>query len=176
MSFFERSATRTALVGVVIAVVLLQSCTAPQIIDTLDAVVSAAEVAVPVIAAAVNLPPGLASTIVTYLQSVSVAAGKASVIIAGPGTSASKDAQIIAAFAGVVGGALPPGTPAAIATVVQAVAQAVVNFLATIPASTTTIGAALSHSIRVSAADKVRLTSIKTRADVTLVKLKGIKR
>jgi hypothetical protein len=168
--------SRTALVPIVIAAVILQSCSAPQIIDTLDAVVSAAEVAVPVIAAATNLPPGLASTIVTYLQSVSVAAGKASVIIAGQGTTASKDAQIIAAFAGVVGGALPPGTPAEVAAVVQAVAQAVVNFLATIPMPPpSVIGAALTKSIRVNPAQKVRLASIKVRADANIVKLKGVK-
>jgi hypothetical protein len=158
-----------------ISAIFLQACTATQVITTLDAVVSAAEVAVPVVAAAANLPPGIASIVETYLQAVSTAAGKASVIIAGPGTTASKDTQIIAAFAGVVGGTLPAGTPAEIAAVVQAVAQAVANFLATIPASPTVVGAALTRSIRLSSADKVQLTAIKTRSDVNLVKLKAMR-
>lgn len=118
----------------VLAIVFLMgaACSRSQVLSTLSAVVVAAEVAVPVIGAATGVPPETIAVIVRYLEAVGKATAAASDILAGTGSAAEKSAQIAQAFATVSKGCncVKPGTPTQIVNVVEAVAQAVIRFLA----------------------------------------------
>lgn len=162
------------LVMTALAVILiLVGCTSSQIVNTLEDVVTAAEVAVPVIGGASGVPASTISQIVTYLQAVSMATSQAATILSGAGSSAEKSAQIIAAFAGVASGLnLPAGTAGDVVAVVSAVSQAVVRFLSNFPTSP----AAPVPTIKISAADQITLSNLKLRSDADLSKLRGMKR
>ena len=161
---------KTVTAVLLLAVLLMVGCTSSQVISTLESVVSAAEVAIPVIGAATNTPPATINLIVTYLQGVSTASGKASVILSGTGTTAEKSALIVQAFAQVAAGMnLPAGTPTEIVTVINAVAQAVVNFLAQFPAGS-------PPAINITAPDYATLSNLKIRSDANVSKLKGMKK
>jgi hypothetical protein len=165
---------KPVLASVLILALLASACTSSQIVTTLDAVVSAAEIAIPIIGTAAGLPPAISNLIVTYLAEVSTATGQAATILAGPGTSAQKTAQIIAAFAQVASGlTLPPGTPAQVVTVVNAVVQAVLQFLSNFPVSPAMVAAPV---IKLNASDVKKLAGLKTRSDANLAKLQGMKR
>lgn len=165
----QRSANRISLVSVAIVALALISCTDSQVLTTLEAVVSAAEVALPVIGAATNLDPAITVTIGEYLRDTSVAARQASAILAGSGTSAQKAAQIAAVFANVASLNLPAGTPAEIGVVVNGVIQAVQNFLGQFQSSAPPV-------VLVSAKAKAKLANIALRSQLLELKLKEVKR
>jgi len=88
-----------------ILVLLLTGCQTSTVISSLEAAVTAAEIAIPVIAAATGLNPKTAAAIVTYLQEVNIATAQAAEILANPSlNSAQKAAQIAKAFAGIAAG------------------------------------------------------------------------
>jgi hypothetical protein len=156
-----------------ILLLLTAGCQTSTLVSTLEAIVSAAEVALPVIGAAVGLPPALLAPIVGYLEAVNVAAAEAATILASTETSAQKAVDIAKAFAGVAAGCncIPPGTPAEIVSVINAVANAIGNFLANFqhPPSP-------APAIKISSADRAALSSIRTRALANLDKVKGLRK
>lgn len=171
------------LISIALLLVLfLTACQPSTVISTLEAVVAAAEIALPVIGAAAGLPPQTTAGIVGYLQMVDLAITQASVILAGPGTSAQKSAQIAQAFAAIAAGCncIPPGTPQTVVAVVNAVAQAVARFLSTMGAAPVAKGIAPSSSvppnIKVTRTDRSELTKIRQRAEVNMAALKGVKK
>jgi type IV pilus biogenesis protein CpaD/CtpE len=158
-------------------------CQTSTIISTLENVVSAAEIAIPVIGAATGLSAATSAKIVTYLQEVNIATAQAATILAGTGTSAQKAAEIAKAFAALANGCkcVPAGTPQEVVSVVEAVAQAVLNFLANFPppAPGTIVGSSQKVSvptIKISAADRITLANIQSRATKNAVNLKGVKK
>lgn len=163
----------SASAAVVVACLLLTSCQQSTVISSLEAAVSAAEIAIPVIGAATGLNPKTASAIVTYLEQVNIATAQASVILAGTGTTAQKSAEIVQAFAKIAAGCncVPAGTPQEVVAVVQAVAQAVVNFLTQFPPQKT-----VPPVVRVTATSRAALTNIRTRSEQNVTKLKGVKK
>ncbi len=90
-----------------------------------------------------------------------------------------KSAQIVQLFGNIALGCncVPPGTPQEIVTVVNAVAQAVSQFLTNFPAQSALKTAALAKpvTIKISASDQTKLTGILNRAEANLAKLKGVK-
>ncbi len=162
-----------AIVVIVMLVLFLVACQQSTIISTLEGVVSAAEIAIPVIGAATGLNPATSTAIVSYLQQVNIAAAEASTILAGAGTCAQKAAQIVQAFAKIAAGCncIPAGTPQEVVTVVNAVAQAVLQFLTNFPPTPAT-----PPVVKVSATDRAKLTSIRTRAEANAANLKGVKK
>jgi hypothetical protein len=168
-----RSFSKTASALFLILVLLTSACQTSTIISTLEGVVSAAEIAIPVIGAATGLNPATAAAIVSYLQLVNIATAQAATILAGTGTSAQKAAQIVKLFAGIAAGCncIPPGTPQEVVAVVNAVAQAVLNFLTNFPPTP-----APPPALKVSAPDRAKLTSIRVRAEQNMDKLKGVKK
>ena len=164
------------LVLLLIFCLLLSSCSSSQIVATLEAVVSAAEIAIPVIGSAAGLSPQTQTMIVTYLQAVNRATGQASTILSGPGTSAEKAVAIASLFAGVAKGLnLPPGTPTQIINVIQGVANAVMAFLQNFPQSNA-LKAAAPVSMKVSRSDKAKLQSLLSRSNASLKKLAVMKK
>jgi hypothetical protein len=162
-----------ALVLILMLVLFLVACQQSTIISTLEGVVSAAEIAIPVIGAATGLNPATTTAIVSYLQQVNIATAEAATILAGTGTSAQKAALIVQAFAKIAAGCncIPPGTPQEVVAVVNAVAQAVLQFLTNFPPTP-----APAPVVKVSASDRTKLTSIRTRAEANMAQLKGVKK
>jgi hypothetical protein len=162
-----------AFVGFIALVVFSAGCQTSTIVSTLEGVVTAAEIAIPVIGAATGLNPATTTAIVSYLQQVNIATAEAATILAGAGTSAQKAAQIVKLFAGIAAGCncIPPGTPQEVVAVVNAVAQAVLNFLTNFPPTP-----APAPAIKVSASDRTALASIRTRAEQNAANLKGVKK
>jgi hypothetical protein len=162
-----------ATILIVLLALFLVACQQSTVIATLENVVSAAEIAIPVIGAATGLNPATTAAIVSYLQQVNIATAEAATILAGAGTSAQKAAQIIQAFAKIAAGCncVPPGTPQEIVAVVNAVAQAVLQFLTNFPPTP-----APPPVVKVSAGDRTKLTSIRTRAEANMAQLKGVRK
>jgi hypothetical protein len=167
-----RSFTKLAPVAVLILLLLSAACQTSTIISTLEGVVTAAEIAIPVIGAATGLNPATTTAIVSYLQQVNIATAEAATILAGTGTSAQKAALIAKAFAAIAAGCncIPPGTPQEVVAVVNAVAQAVLQFLTNFPPATP------APAVKVTASDRTALASIRTRAEQNAAKLKGVKK
>ncbi len=170
---------RKCAAAVLLAVLLLAGCQPSTVITTLEAVVASAEIALPVIAAAAGIPPATTAAIVQYLQLVDVAITRASVILASSASSADKAAQIGVAFAGIAAGCncIPPGTPQTVVAVVNAVAQAVSRFLATMGAVPGPQGIAPASvpEYKPSGTDRTALVKIRRRAEKNLTDLKGVK-
>lgn len=148
---------------------LLTGCQTSTVITSLEAAVSAAEVAIPVIGQATGLNPTTAAAIIAYLQAVNVATSQAATILAGPETSAQKSAEIVKLFANVSQGCkcVPAGTPQEVVTVVNAVANAVVNFLANLQQPN-------PPALKVGVSDQAKLNNLRMRSANNIQKLKGV--
>lgn len=153
-------------------------CQTSTVISTLEGVVAAAEIAIPVIGAATGLSAATSAKIVTYLQEVNIATAQASTILAGAGTSAQKAAEIAKAFSAVAMGCqcVPAGTPQEVVSVVNAVAQAVLQFLTNFPATVPGAASVKWPSLKLGAADRIALANIRSRSLQNEAKLKGVKK
>lgn len=155
-----------------IVVLFLTACQTSTIVAALDAVVAAAEIALPLAGAAAGLPPQVSAAIGQYLRLVNLAADQATLILAGPGTAAEKSAAVVAAFSELAAGCgcLPAGTPQLVVSAIGAVARAIARFLAQLatPAGFT---AANAPVIKVSRADRSALAKIRARAEANLENL-----
>ena len=154
------------------ALVLL-SCQPSSLVASLDAVISAAEIALPVIGSAAGLSPQTQAQIVSYLHLVDAATIQAADILAGVGTSAEKAAKIIGVFSAIAQGCncIPPGTPQTVVAVVNAVVQAVAKFLGNFQSSK--MAAAKPVSTKVTATDLAGLANIRNRAEKNAANLKA---
>ena len=166
--------TVIAVVLILLLALFLVACQQSTVISSLEAAVSAAEIAIPVIGAATGLNPQTAAAIVRYLQEVNIATAQAAGILANSGlSSAQKAAAIVQAFAKVASGCncLPPGTPQEVVTVVNAVAQAVLNFLTNFKPTP-----APPPVVKVTASTSAALAKLRTRSEQNAAKLKGVKK
>jgi hypothetical protein len=154
---------------------LMSACGTSQVLSTLEAVVAAAEVALPIVGAAAGVPPPVIAAIQVYLRAVSQASAQAAVILAGPGTAAAKAAQITQAFSAIAAGCncIPPGTPTQVVSVIDAIARAVINFLANFqpPPGSSARVAAPKAIAKVSKSDQEKLAAIRARAEIIIQKL-----
>jgi hypothetical protein len=166
-------AFRSLALPVFIALVVFSlACQPSTVVSTLENVISAAEIAVPVIGAATHLNPQTSAAIVTYLQEVNIATEQSATILAGTGTTAQKSAQIVQAFAKIAAGCncVSAGTPQEVVAVVNAVAQEVLNFLTNFKSQ----GVITTPPIKVTARDRTALGKIQARAVQNAAKLKGV--
>jgi len=173
--------TAKVLAMVLVAVILLLAltgCSPGPLIGSLEAVVIAAEAAIPIIAAAAGLPPQTTALIIGFLDLVLKAADQATTILAGPGTTAEKSAAIIAAFSSLAQGCncLPAGTPQVVVNVIDAVAKAIAQFLTHFAPKQGVTGAAIPATIKIGRADRAALAKILTRAEQNMSKLKDLKK
>ena len=139
--------TRRLAVVIVMAVCLCMiGCTQSQIISDIDMALSAAQVAIPIVAEAAGLPAAQVAEILTWIQAAVKALGSVSNRLSAGGSTGVVAAGITADLAGVVA-SVPDlqGVPASIAAVVQALAGDVQKVLATYG---TKSSLALSHSTR----------------------------
>jgi hypothetical protein len=118
-----------SIVPLCIGILFLSSCSSNQAIADLQVAVDLADIAFQAVAASASIPPDVQTLVVNYLQATDTALSQASAILAGPGTSAEKAAQVTAAFAAAVKPLLPAGTSQVVASAVNAVAAAIAKFL-----------------------------------------------
>ncbi len=166
-----------ATILVILLSLLLAACGTGQITSSITLVVDSAEIALPIIAAA---DPGLDPKILTaaenYLQAVNTAVTEAQPILDDATMPASvKTAKITALFAGLASANLPPGTPQAIATAVQAVANNVATFLANFATNGKPKVVGPNVKIVISPGDQKKLDATAAKAKANLAKLAAMK-
>ena len=160
--------TRKLAVVIVIAVCLCMiGCTQSQIINDIDIALSAAQVAIPIVAGAAGLPAAQMAEILTWVQAAVKALGSVSNRLAVGGSTGVVAAGITADLAGVVA-SVPDlqGVPASIASVVQALATDVQNVLATYGAKSSlalSSHSALGVRVQFGRSDQQRIAGLKAK-------------
>ena len=170
--------SRKPLAFAMALLLVLASCTSSQVITNLQIALDAISAGLPILAGITGVPANTVTAVETYITATNSALGKASTILAGPGTDAEKAAQIAAAFANI---ALPvvPSQYAAIAALVATVAGDVAQFLASVPASTPAVAAKTATPAKTtswSAHDKEMLAKCSSTANSNAVKLLGLRK
>ena len=157
----------------VVAVLLclaLVACTQSQIINDIDVALTAASIALPIVASAVGLPPAVTTQIIGWVQLAlkGLAATSDALLTGGP--KAVVAAKITASLAGVVS-SMPDlqGLPASIASVVQALANDVQGILAQYGTNALTLSAGKSdalsgNNIHFGTRDRQRLIALRAKA------------
>lgn len=161
---------KRSLFVVLAALFALVSCGSNQVLTTLQLVVASSEAAVAALEAGGTIDPNTAAKIENYLTSVSTAASFAATELASSDSTAVKAAKIVQEFATVTAPDLPAGTPQVILTTVNAVVQAVLNFLATVQPAPT------AAAIKISEQDKAALKTLQVRADAVGSRVRRLKK
>ena len=142
-------------------------CTQSQVINDIDIALSAAQVAIPIVAGAAGLPAARSAEILTWIQAAVKALGSVSNRLSVGGTTAEVSAGITADLAGVVA-SVPDmqGLPSSIATVVQALATDVRNVLASYgmrSALAASSHSALGPGVHFGPSDQKRIAGLKAK-------------
>ena len=155
----------------VVAILLclaLVACTQNQIINAVDVALTAASVALPIVASAVGLPPALVAEIITWIQSAlkGLSAVSDDLLTGGPAPVVA--AKITSDLSGVVAG-VPnlQGLPVAIASVVQALAGDVQGILTTYGTGANVGGSLHSghgNNVHFGTHDRQRLIALRAKA------------
>jgi hypothetical protein len=159
---------RRLAIGIAIAVCLCMiGCTQSQVINDIDIALSAAQVAIPIVAGAAGLPAARSAEILTWIQAAVKALGSVSNRLSVGGTTAEVSAGITADLAGVVA-SVPDmqGLPSSIATVVQALATDVQNVLASYgmrSALAVSSHSALGPGVHFGRSDQKRIAGLKAK-------------
>ncbi len=160
--------TRRLTAIVVIAVCLsMIGCTQSQVISDIDIALSAAQVAIPIVAGAAGLPAARVAEILTWIEAAVKALGSVSNRLSVGGPAGEVAAGITADLAGVVA-SVPDlqGVPASIATVVQTLATDVQKVLATYGAKsslTLKSHSALGAKVHFRSSDQKKIAGLKAK-------------
>jgi len=168
---------RRSIALVLVAVLSLAACQSSTLVSSLEAVIRAAEFALPVIAAEKQWPPEAQAKGIAYLQLVDAAIVQTSAILS-DASIALKPEKVLALWASLVAGCncLPAGTPSEIAAVLGSVGQAVSGFLENfLQGSMKRKTLAGLPVVVISRRDASALSKIRTRAEQNLSKLQGLK-
>jgi hypothetical protein len=166
----ENLKMKRALISVVAVLLclVLVACTQSQIINSIDVALTAASIALPIVASAVGLPPATVAEIVSWIQTALKGLSAVSDDLLTGGPAATVAAKITADLSGVV--ASEPdltGMPVAIASVVQALASDVRDILGTY-GSTAKVGGSLhsgpGNDVRFGAHDRQRIIALRAKA------------
>lgn len=161
---------KRALISVVaiLLCLVLVACTQSQIINSVDVALTAASIALPIVASAVGLPPAVVTEIVTWIQTAlkGLQAVTADLLTGGPASVVA--AKITGDLSGVVA-SVPnlQGLPVAIASVVQTLAGDVTDILTTYGANAKVGGALHSgpgSEVHFGTHDRERLIALKAKA------------
>ena len=161
--------TRTIFAAIAAILIISLAGCAVSAVQTLELVVSAAEIALPLIAPSAGVDPATVTAVDGYLAAVSTAVSKASDILAGSGTNAQKAAEITIAFANIAD-PIVPAKYQGLANAVAQVAAAVEKFLLSQPAAAPQSSAKYgSPRVAMPGADLAKLAQIKARAQKVLL-------
>ncbi|HXN49862.1 MAG TPA: hypothetical protein VN893_24635 [Bryobacteraceae bacterium] len=166
--------TRKLAVVVVIAVCLCMiGCTQSQVINDIDIALSAAQVAIPIVAGAAGLPAAQVAAILTWIQAAVKALGSVSNRLSVGGSTGEVAAGITADLAGVAA-SVPDlqGVPASIAGVVQTLATDIQKVLATYgakPSLALSSHSALGARVHFGRSSQERIAGLKAKGLAALV-------
>jgi hypothetical protein len=160
--------TRRLAVVIVIAVCLcMAGCTQSQIINDIDIALSAAQVAIPLVAGAAGLPAAQIGEILSWIRAAVNALGSVSNRLSIGGSTGAVSAGITADLANVAA-SVPDlqGVPASIASAVQALATDVQKVLATYGQKSSlalTPHSALATGVHFGRSDQKRIAGLKAK-------------
>ena len=158
---------RLAVVLVIGVCLAMVGCTQSQVISDMDIALSAAQVAIPIVAGAAGLSAAQTAQILTWIQAAVKALGSVSNRLSVGGTTAEISAGITADLASVVAAApYLQGLPASIATVVGALAGDLQNVLTTYGMKSSLMAAsrpAAGASIHFGRSDQKRIAGLKAK-------------
>jgi len=161
---------RSAVLPMVLASLLLSlACTPGDITSSLDRVVGAVELALPLLTLA-GVPGQVIILAQGYLQSVSVAVNETTAELASADNSAVKAAKIGQYFAAAIVPNLPAGTPPIVGQLLKAVSDAVAALLGQLAGSPGVLPGS-GVEIKMRTADRVAIEKIKARNATNLAKL-----
>jgi len=156
-------------VAILLCLVMV-ACTQTQIITDIDVALTAASIALPIVASAVGLPPATVTAIINWIQVALKGLSATSDALVTGGPKAVVAAKITAALAGVVS-SMPDlqGLPASIASVVQALANDVQGILAQYGTNALTLSAGKSDALggnntHFRTRDRQRLVALRAKA------------
>jgi hypothetical protein len=162
------------LAAVLVAPSLLftTSCDTSTVVRNLQLVIQAAEIVLPLV---LPLPQETKTTIAGYLSAVSKATNTSATLLADQTKpQEQKILGVTAAFSNAIAPQLPSGTPQEVVSTVGATAEAVANFLASLPPQPKARMDAMEVAtpvVPVSRADVRALQQIKQRAEALQAKL-----
>ena len=133
---------RNLVLSTIIVLSLIAVACDGTALTALEAVITAAQVAIPALSATGAIPAATATLIVNYLDTVNTAVGQTATELATADTAAQKATKIAGFFATAVKPALPAGTPQNVVSIIQAVDIAITALLTSIGASTPAGGGA----------------------------------
>ena len=172
---FNRSGRVSIITAAVLVICIMTvSCSPSTSIQRLNNIINAVEAVFPVVAATAGLPDTTVQQVMSYLASVSTAAGQASTILQNGQSPAMQATEIAKAFAGIIAPQLPPGTPQTVISVVQSVASAVQAFLAWY--DPTKLQATGNKPFQLTSKDQAALLDIQKRAAAAVVKAKAVRK
>ena len=156
-------------VAILLCLVMV-ACTQTQIITDIDVALTAASIALPIVASAVGLAPATVTAIINWIQAALKGLSATSDALVTGGPKAVVAAKITAALAGVVS-SMPDlqGLPASIASVAQALANDVQGILAQYGTNALTLSAGKSDAlggsnIHFGTHDRQRLIALRAKA------------
>jgi hypothetical protein len=187
---------RSLCLGATLALCLgLVACSQSQVTVTLDIAVTVADTLVGALETTGTIPPPVAALIEDFTTKFSNDAAFAITEFGSSDSTALKFSKVIAQFADIcpagagaqcVGPVLPSGIPSTIGIIIEQLAKAITNFLATMPATTTAIVAqpggtrAINSSgvkaIQLTRGDKQALPKIAAKNAVLKAKLDALKK
>ena len=173
--------TLVGLISVVLVLVLsllLVACNQGQITTGLQLVLTAVQIAVPVIGSQVGVDPTILALVTQYLSAVNTSVNKSSTVLADPELSgAVKSAKVVQIFSEAAEPNLPAGTPQLLVTTTGKVAAAVADFLTNFKTPDGKLKALPpGHKIKLTAKDKSALKKIQSGTSDVAAQLQVIQK
>ncbi len=176
MTSSRRDFMKTVSVGVgAMPLLTLTGCTKSQLLQTLQGIIAAAELVLPLIMP-IGIPAIVVDLVNGYLQSAMQGVENVSLILNDPTkTALQKVPEITMLIAAIIKPHLPPGTPVNIDIAVNNVAAALEHFLENFkPVINLRNAKAVNKSVKLTNADKGELNKIQNNALATMNKLRAI--
>jgi hypothetical protein len=163
----------SAMTLLLMAAVVICACAPGQVVATLEGVIAAVEVALPLVMQGSGLPADQQAKITAYVSAVASATSQAAAELASTDSGQVKAAKVTAIFAGITAPMLPPGTAQRVVSIIASVSNAVAKFLALVQPAPMSFGARMvAVKVKVSGADTEKLSEIETRAQAATAQLR----
>jgi hypothetical protein len=158
------------LIIVLIASLGLCSCSPGQVVQSLQTVITAAEIALPVILAGTNISAADQAKIVEYVSAVAQGTDEAALELASNDSTELKAIRVAAIFTSIATPHLSPGTPQRVMSVISLITSAVVSFLDNFQPNVSLAFSAPTYK-KVSTTDAKALDQIRNRAQEVTAQL-----
>ncbi len=159
--------------GIVLCLALI-GCTAGTLVNTLNLIVDAAEVALPLLTTLAGVPASITTPALAWLSAVTTVVPEVTAELASTDSSVVKAQKITADFQSVINGpAFTGSVPPRVAAIVQTVTAAISVFLSELAQTSTTPLATAAQPYRLTAGDRHVLSGIVSRANSLHAKIEA---